>query len=91
MLLITCPYCGSRAEIEFRYGGEAHLTRPASDCSDAAWADYLYMRKNVRGPRAERWSHARGCGQFFNVVRDTQTNAILATYRRDEARPDIGS
>ena len=30
MLLIPCPYCGmDRPEIEFRYGGEAHIARPA--------------------------------------------------------------
>ena len=30
MLLIACPYCGiERPEIEFRYGGEAHVARPA--------------------------------------------------------------
>ncbi len=29
MLLIHCPYCGERPEIEFSYGGQAHLARPA--------------------------------------------------------------
>ena len=28
MLLIHCPYCGSCPEIEFAYGGEAHIARP---------------------------------------------------------------
>ncbi|NNM62319.1 MAG: sarcosine oxidase subunit delta, partial [Steroidobacteraceae bacterium] len=28
MLLIPCPYCGKRPEIEFTYGGQAHLVRP---------------------------------------------------------------
>src|SRR5258708_4524326 len=27
MLLIACPYCGERPEIEFSYGGQAHLAR----------------------------------------------------------------
>ena len=38
MLLIACPYCGmERPEIEFAYGGEAHIARPAdpSALSDA--------------------------------------------------------
>ena len=30
MLLIDCPHCGPRAEIEFRYGGEAHMVRPTA-------------------------------------------------------------
>ena len=29
MLLIPCPWCGPRDEIEFHYGGEAHIARPA--------------------------------------------------------------
>ena len=29
MLLIPCPWCGARPENEFRYGGEAHIARPA--------------------------------------------------------------
>ena len=28
MLLIRCPWCGDRDEIEFRYGGQAHLAYP---------------------------------------------------------------
>ena len=29
MLLINCPYCGPRPELEFSYGGQAHIARPA--------------------------------------------------------------
>ena len=29
MLLIHCPYCGPRPELEFSYGGQAHVARPA--------------------------------------------------------------
>src|ERR1700690_256168 len=73
MLLIVCPYCGRRPEIEFTYGGQAHLTRPAqpSQLDDQAWAEFLYMRSNTKGVYAERWRHARGCGRFFNALRDT--------------------
>ncbi|MEB0164296.1 sarcosine oxidase subunit delta, partial [Glaciimonas sp. CA11.2] len=28
MLLITCPWCGPRAESEFHCGGEADIARP---------------------------------------------------------------
>jgi len=51
MLLIDCPYCGPRAEIEFACGGEAHIARPTNTetLSDAEWADYLFMRKNPKG------------------------------------------
>ena len=51
MLLIPCPYCGQRPEIEFRYGGEAHIARPADPgaIDDEAWAEFLYMRSNPKG------------------------------------------
>ena len=91
MLLIPCPYCGERPEPEFAYGGEAHIERPPqpSEVQAQAWANYLYRRANVRGVHAERWRHARGCGRFFNALRDTTTDQFLATYRVGEPRPDI--
>jgi sarcosine oxidase, subunit delta len=89
MLLIPCPYCGRRPEIEFAYGGQAHLVRPSdpSRLDDRQWAEYLYMRANTKGVHAERWRHARGCGRFFNALRDTTSDEILATYRIGEPRP----
>ena len=61
MLLIACPWCGSRPENEFRYGGEAHIARPdPSTATDEDWADYLHMRTNPRGEHRERWVHALG-------------------------------
>lgn len=80
MLLIDCPYCGSRPEIEFRYGGEAHLARDPANASDAAWIDYLYFRTNPRGRHVERWRHLHGCGRFFNAIRDTVSDRFEATY-----------
>ena len=89
MLLIQCPYCGERPELEFRYGGEAHVARAAkpADLSDAAWEAYLYLRANPRGAHAERWRHIHGCGRFFNAVRDTVSDRIATTYRIGEPRP----
>ena len=57
MLIIDCPYCGPRPELEFAYGGQAHIARPAdpSRTSDDEWTAYLYLRKNTRGVHAERW------------------------------------
>ena len=78
MMLIDCPFCGPRAELEFTCGGESHIARPADQAamSDAAWADYLFMRKNPKGLHYERWNHARGCRRWFNVARDTVTHRI---------------
>ena len=28
MLRIECPWCGTRDEPEFAYGGESHISRP---------------------------------------------------------------
>ena len=89
MVLIDCPICGPRAEIEYRCGGEAHVERPGphGEVSDEAWADYLFYRQNPKGEHAERWLHAAGCGRWFNVVRDTVTHRIVAAYPMGAARP----
>jgi sarcosine oxidase, subunit delta len=90
MLLIPCPWCGPREEIEFRYGGQAHIAYPAEPeaLSDERWADFLFMRDNPSGTFAERWMHTAGCRRWFNAVRDTSTHRILAAYRMDEPRPE---
>jgi sarcosine oxidase, subunit delta len=89
MLLIPCPWCGARPENEFHYGGQAHLARPRrpADLDDNAWAEFLYFRSNPKGVHAERWRHIHGCGQFFNCLRDTLSDRILATYKRGEQPP----
>lgn len=89
MLLIKCPYCGDRPEIEFRHGGEAHLTRAPLDASDLQWSQYLYFRSNTRGRFSERWRHSHGCGKFFNAIRDTVSDQFVCTYRVDEAPPQL--
>ncbi|MFH8769762.1 sarcosine oxidase subunit delta family protein [Streptomyces sp. NPDC017958] len=89
MLLIPCPWCGPRDEAEFHYGGQAHVPYPEDPAAltDEEWARYLFFRDNPKGPFAERWSHAAGCRRWFNAVRDTATNEILAVYRAGEERP----
>ncbi|MEY2242353.1 sarcosine oxidase subunit delta family protein [Streptomyces sp. BF23-18] len=89
MLLIPCPWCGPRDEAEFHYGGQAHVPYPKdpSALTDEEWARYLFFRDNPKGPFAERWSHAAGCRKWFNAVRDTTTNDILAVYLAGEERP----
>ena len=86
MLLIPCPFCGERAEIEFIAGGEA-ITRPENPAAldDAALTDYLYHRDNRRGVQREQWWHVHGCRRWLVVERDTQTNEIVSV-RDSEAR-----
>ena len=88
MLRLNCPWCGTRDESEFCFGGESHVERPGLDVSDAEWADYLFNRENPKGLHYERWCHTYGCGQWFNVVRDTVTHEIHAVYKMGESRPD---
>lgn len=89
MLVIPCPWCGPRPEVEFRYGGEAHIARPEDPGAhdDARWAGHLYYRSNPRGVHAERWRHLHGCARFFNALRDTVSDRILATYPAGSPRP----
>jgi sarcosine oxidase subunit delta len=91
MLLIECPYCGPRAEIEFRYAGQAHIARPAepSSESDETWAQFLFYRTNPKGRHAERWRHVHGCGRFFNAIRNTVTDKFEAVYEAGQPQPDI--
>jgi sarcosine oxidase subunit delta len=89
MLLISCPWCGPRPELEFSYGGEAHIVRAADPeaVSDAAWAAFLHTRSNPKGIHRERWRHTHGCARFFNAMRDTTTDVISATYKLGEVPP----
>jgi sarcosine oxidase subunit delta len=83
MLLISCPWCGPRDEIEFGYGGQARVAYPVEPeaLSDEDWADFLFMRDNPKGDFVERWTHSAGCRRWFEVVRSTVTHEIR------EARP----
>lgn len=77
MLLIQCPHCGPREQIEFTHGGEGDRARPAdggADMTDGQWADYLFMRRNEKGPHSERWLHSAGCRKWFTTIRDTRTH-----------------
>ena len=91
MLLIDCPWCGTRDEQEFTCGGEAHIVRPTDPdaLSDAEWADYLFMRKNTKGRHLEQWCHTAGCRRWFNVARDTVSYRISHVYKVGEPRPEV--
>lgn len=78
MLLIPCPWCGSRGEEEFFNGGDAARRRPSDPPSlgDDEWCNYLYVPANPKGWLLERWWHVSGCGRWFAVRRHTVTHAI---------------
>jgi len=78
MLLVPCPWCGDREEVEFWYGGRAEIAYPAEPASltDEEWAEWLFFRDNPKGTFRERWVHTHGCRRWFDLERDTATNAI---------------
>ena len=85
MILIPCPWCGPRNQVEFTYGGDATVRRPPPDAPEAAWVDYVYFRDNPSGPLDELWYHGSGCRGWFHVLRDTRTHEILASAPVGEA------
>lgn len=90
MLLIRCPHCADvRDEEEFSYAGEAYIARPAEPESvdAAAWADYLFMRKNTKGWFWEQWQHNAGCRKVFVVKRNTASYEIAGSWTLADARP----
>jgi sarcosine oxidase subunit delta len=80
MLIIDCPFCGPRESVEFAYGGDASVVRPADpeSVSDAEWTAYLFLRKNPKGPHLEHWFHRDGCRSWIKVSRSTMTDAVDA-------------
>jgi heterotetrameric sarcosine oxidase delta subunit len=91
MLLITCPHCGPRAESEFHNGGEAHIERPkdSAGLSDAEWAEFVFLRDNIKGVVLERWHHTQGCRRWFNAARNSVTYEILAIYPMGSPPPAL--
>lgn len=89
MMHIRCPWCGPREEIEFHYGGQAHVAYPTAplETDDRTWGEYLFVRDNPKGPFAERWVHNAGCRRWFTMVRDTVTDRVHAVYRPGEQPP----
>jgi sarcosine oxidase subunit delta len=87
MMQLPCPWCGVRDEPEFLCGGTTAIARPPLEASDQEWGQYLFFRDNPKGVHYERWRHAFGCGQWFNVARDTLTHEVLTVYRICESAP----
>ena len=84
MLRITCPCCGERDEIEFRYRGDATRERPPEGSELAAFIAYVYERGNPLGWHVEWWQHAGGCRQLLKLVRHTRSHAIAAVLAPEE-------
>ena len=89
MFVIKCPYCGERDQTEVSCHGEAHIARPENPetLTDEEWGEYLFIRSNKKGIHYERWTHDHGCRRWFNIMRDTVSDEILATYKMGEEKP----
>lgn len=87
MQQFPCPFCGARDETEFHFIVEAGKPRPepASDVSDAQWAEYVHMCKSPKGETAEIWLH-QTCGLYFLLRRDTVTREAKGS----EFLPGVG-
>src|SRR3546814_21192702 len=55
MLIIDCPYCGERPELEFSYGGQAHTERP-SQPADLSRSEERRGGKECVSTCISRWS-----------------------------------
>ncbi len=76
---IDCPWCGTRDEAEFKYRGDATVTRPDAEAGAEAFYDFVYTRANPKGWHVEWWHHVGGCRQWVKVVRHTVTHEIKQT------------
>ncbi len=76
MILLPCPWCGSRDAGEFSYGGELRPRPDPRTASREEWRGYLYLRANVAGWTTERWYHRMGCRRHVTVRRNTVTNEV---------------
>lgn len=80
MQLFPCPFCGSRDETEFHFGGEAGKVRPepAGETDATRWSRYLHVNANPKGATSEIWVHDT-CGEFFLMERDTLSHAVTGS------------
>jgi sarcosine oxidase, subunit delta len=79
VIVLPCPYCGSRNVSEFRYVGELSERPDPNATGVEEWRVFLYMRANPASWTTETWYHRAGCRQHFVVERHTVTNEVRAS------------
>lgn len=85
MLRLTCPNCGERSVVEFRYGEIPTVPEGLTD-PEARDLDRAFMRTNTEGIVTERWFHEAGCRRWMTVRRDTRTDEVLEVVSRSSGR-----
>jgi sarcosine oxidase subunit delta len=83
MKILTCPLNGPRNIQEFVYGGEVSEMPEPARCSEAQWADYVFLPDNKKGVIREWWCHG-ATNYWFIAERDTASDQILRTYPAGE-------
>ena len=94
MKILNCPLNGPRNVQEFVYGGEVGEMPDPATCTDADWADFIFLVENRKAVIREWWCHAPTTFWFI-AERDTASDEVLRTYpasevykeRRDFAAP----
>jgi len=83
MKIMDCPLNGPRNISEFACRGEVKAMPDPDKCSDAEWADFLFMETNAAGVVREWWIHLPS-SYWFIAERNTVTNEVVKTYPPDE-------
>lgn len=83
MKLMPCPLNGLRNISEFICGGEVETMPDSITGSDYEWAEYLFMKNNIKGIVREWWMHTP-TSYWFIVERNTETDEIINTYPANE-------
>jgi len=81
--ILNCPLNGPRNISEFQCGGEVRPMPDPDSCTDAAWADYVFLHENPAGVVREWWLHVP-TAYWFIAERDTRTDEVLRTYPATE-------
>ena len=77
MLLINCPHCGPRAQVEFAYERTVDSVVEPNAPADQAM-ERLFARANPRGIDEEIWRHSFGCRAWLVMSRHRATHEITA-------------
>ena len=77
MLLINCPHCGPRAQVEFAYERTVDSVVEPDAPADQAM-ERLFARANPRGADEEIWRHSFGCRAWLVMSRHRATHEITA-------------
>jgi len=90
MILVPCPWCGSRNFQEFRYVGESRARPDPATATPEEWRSYLYVKTNAAGWATETWFHRNGCRRYLTLERHTVTNEIRGATKPAAQRRTAG-